>query len=159
MDSNRGYIVHLWTRLRHYHHTPTNHNHPHTHTHTHNHTRSRGNTHIIHLTNPTTHTRFGIPTHTTYDLHLGTTIPKKVVRYSDFVHVHSLLTQQHNVGKSTGKSVAGKSMTAHIPALPPKKAVGRFDPIFVEERRRALEAWCRVVDGLGGDVWRGFKGE
>ncbi|SAL95330.1 hypothetical protein [Absidia glauca] len=52
-------------------------------------------------------------------------------RYSDFVHVRQQLIKLHP--------------NKTLPKLPPKKLVKKFDPVFVEQRRRELEYFFRYI--------------
>ena len=52
-------------------------------------------------------------------------------RYSDFVWLQDVLKSMHPL---------------HIiPPLPPKQVIGRFDEVFIQERRRGLEKFLSRV--------------
>ncbi|ORZ25404.1 hypothetical protein BCR42DRAFT_400078 [Absidia repens] len=54
-------------------------------------------------------------------------------RYSDFVHIRQQLIKLY------------PSSMMSLPKLPPKKIVKKFDPIFVEQRRRDLEYFFKYI--------------
>ncbi|KAI8333067.1 Phox homologous domain-containing protein [Chlamydoabsidia padenii] len=55
-------------------------------------------------------------------------------RYSDFVHIRQQLVKLYP-----------NKMISTLPKLPPKKIVKKFDPVFVEQRRRELEYFFRYI--------------
>eukprot|EP01091_Cochliopodium_minus_P017794 TRINITY_DN704_c1_g1_i1.p1 TRINITY_DN704_c1_g1~~TRINITY_DN704_c1_g1_i1.p1 ORF type:complete len:145 (-),score=34.09 TRINITY_DN704_c1_g1_i1:109-543(-) len=96
--------------------------------------------------------------YTSYKLTTNTNLPNYKTehfsvrrRYSDFENLRNYLVREVENNKKT------KGSLRRVPELPGKKLLGRFDPSFIETRRKSLEeflnrvanhAICRMCDGF-----------